>query len=162
MSCRVLIDSRARRAGGVDVNAGSGRFWHATAVATSRRLVTSGSPLEPEIGFSRAVRSGPYICVAGTAPIAAHGGTAAPGDAYGQTVRCLDIVEEALTGAGGSLADVIRIRVMLTDIGQWRLAARAHAERFAQVRPACTFVEVARFIEPDWLVEVEVDAIVRQ
>lgn len=129
-------------------------------MSTSRRLVTSGSPLEPEIGFSRAVRSGPHICVSGTAPIAVDGGTAATGDVYGQTVRCLDIAEEALSEAGGSLADVIRTRVMLTDIGRWRQAARAHAERFARVRPACTFVEVARFVDPDWLVEVEVDAIV--
>lgn len=88
--------------------------------------------------------------------------TVAPGDVHGQAIRCLEIVEEALREAGGSLADVIRTRVMLTDIGQWRHAARAHAERFAQVRPACTFVEVARFIEPDWLVELEVDAIVRE
>lgn len=75
-------------------------------------------------------------------------------------MRCLDIAEEALTEAGGSLADVIRTRVMLTDIGRWRQAARAPAERFAQERPACTFVEVARFIDPDWLVEIEMDAIV--
>jgi len=110
--------------------------------------------------MSRAVRSGPYICVAGTAPIAEGGGTAAPGDVYAQSVRCLDIAELALQEAGASLADVVRTRVMLTDIGQWRQAARAHAQRFAQVRPACTFVEVSRFIDPEWLVEFEVDAIV--
>lgn len=98
--------------------------------------------------------------MSGTAPIAADDGTAATGDVYGQAVRCLDIAEEALTEAGGSLADVIRTRVMLTDIGRWRQAARAHAERLAQVRPACTLVEVARFIDPDWLVETEMDAIV--
>jgi enamine deaminase RidA (YjgF/YER057c/UK114 family) len=126
----------------------------------SRRLVTSGSPLEPEIGFSRAVRSGPWVCVAGTAPIAEGGGTAAPGDVYAQSVRCLDIAEKALQDAGASLADVVRTRVMLTDISQWRQAARAHAERFAQVRPACTFVEVSRFVDPQWLVELEVDAVV--
>jgi enamine deaminase RidA (YjgF/YER057c/UK114 family) len=129
-------------------------------MTSSRRLVASGSPLEPEIGFSRAVRSGPWVCVAGTAPIAEGGGTAAPGDVYGQAVRCLDIAEQALREAGASLADVIRTRVMLTDIGQWREAARAHGERFAQVRPACTFIEVARFIDPQWLVEFEVDAVV--
>jgi enamine deaminase RidA (YjgF/YER057c/UK114 family) len=95
-----------------------------------------------------------------SAPIAAGGGTAAPGDVYAQSVRCLDIAEQALREAGASLADVVRTRVMLTDIGQWREAARAHAERFAQVRPACTFVEVSRFIDPGWLVEFEVDAIV--
>jgi len=120
-------------------------------MTSSRRLVSSGSPLEPEIGFSRAVRSGPYICVAGTAPIAEGGGTAAPGDVYAQSVRCLDIAEHALQ---------VRTRVMLTDIGQWRDAARAHAQRFAQVRPACTFIEVSRFINPQWLVEFEIDAIV--
>jgi len=126
------------------------RFWHAAVMATSRRLVASGSPLEPKIGFSRAVRSGPYICVAGTAPIAADGSTATPGDVYGQSVRCLDIAEQALTEAGGSIG----------DIGQWRQAARAHAERFAAVRPACTFVEVSRFVDVEWLVELEVDAVV--
>ena len=122
--------------------------------------MSSGSPLEPEIGFSRAVRVGPYVCVAGTAPIAEGGGTAAPGDVYAQSVRCLDIAEQALLEAGAGLADVIRTRVMLIDISQWREAARAHAERFAEVRPACTFIEVSRFVDLQWLVEFEVDAVV--
>lgn len=125
-----------------------------------RRLVTSGSPLEPEIGFSRAVRSGPYVSVAGTAPIAAGGGTAGPGDVYAQSVRCLEIAEQALQGAGAALADVVRTRVMLVDITRWREAARAHGERFSQIRPACTFVEVSGFIDPQWLVEFELDAVV--
>jgi enamine deaminase RidA (YjgF/YER057c/UK114 family) len=129
-------------------------------MTSSRQLVSSGSPLEPEIGLSRAVRSGSYVCVAGTAPIAEGGGVAAPGDVYGQSVRCLDIAEQALREAGASMADVVRTRVMLTDIEQWRDAARAHAQRFAQVRPACTFVEVSRFIDPGWLVEFELDAII--
>ncbi|MEU2508689.1 RidA family protein [Streptomyces sp. NPDC007863] len=128
--------------------------------ATSRRLVSSGSPLEPEIGFSRAVRLGPYVSVAGTAPIAPDGTTAAPGDVYAQTVRCLDIAEAALRETGAGLADVVRTRVMLTDAATWREAARAHGERFAGVRPACTFVEVSRFIDPAWLVEIEIDAVV--
>ena len=106
------------------------------------------------------MRAGPYVCVAGTAPIAEGGGTAAPGDVYAQSVRCLDIVEQALREAGAALTDVVRTRVMLTDIRQWQQAARAHAERFARVRPACTFVEVSRFVDPQWLVEFEVDAIV--
>ena len=122
--------------------------------------MSSGSPLEPEIGFSRAVRAGPYVSVAGTAPIAEGGGIAAPGDVYAQSVRCLDIAEQALQEAGAALADVIRTRVMLVDISRWRDAARAHAERFAQVRPACTFIEVSRFVDPLWLVEFEVDAVV--
>jgi enamine deaminase RidA (YjgF/YER057c/UK114 family) len=107
------------------------------------------------------VRSGPYVCVAGTAPIARGGGTAAPGDVYAQSVRCLDIAEQALRDAGASLADVVRTRVMLTDIGTWREAARAHGQRFAKIRPATTFIEVSRFIDPEWLVEFELDAIVR-
>jgi len=145
---------------GGGLSASACAFWHAAAVTSSRRLVAAGSPLEPQIGFSRAVRAGPYVCVAGTAPIAEGGGTAAPGDVYAQSVRCLDIAEQALQEAGAVLADVVRTRVMLTDIRQWQQAARAHAERFAQVRPACTFVEVSRFVDPQWLVEFEVDAIV--
>lgn len=129
-------------------------------MTSTRRLVSSGSPLEPEIGLSRAVRSRSYVCVAGPAPIAEGGGTQAPGDVYGQSVRCLDIAEKALREAGASLADVVRTRVMLTDIGRWREAARAHAQRFAQVRPACTFVGVSGFIDPEWLVEFEVDAVI--
>jgi enamine deaminase RidA (YjgF/YER057c/UK114 family) len=129
-------------------------------MTSSRQLMSSGSPLEPEIGLSHAVRAESYVCVAGTAPIAESGGTAAPGDVYAQSVRCLDIAEQALQEAGASLANVIRTRVMLTGISRWREAARAHAQRFAQVQPACTFIEVSRFIDPEWLVEFEVDAIV--
>ncbi len=124
-----------------------------------RRLVSSGSPLEPEIGFSRAVRVGSVVAVAGTAPIAAGGGTAAPGDVRGQTARCLEVIAEALAEAGASLREVTRTRVMLTDIGRWREAAAAHGEVFGDVRPACTFVQVAGFIDPEWLVEVEADAV---
>jgi enamine deaminase RidA (YjgF/YER057c/UK114 family) len=123
-----------------------------------RKLVTSGSPLEPEIGFSRAVRIGPYIAVAGTAPIDADGRTSHVGDVYGQTKHCLQIIERAITEAGGTLRHVLRTRI-LTDIMRWREAARAHGEYFGSIRPACTFVQVAGFIGPDWLVEVEADAI---
>lgn len=126
---------------------------------SGRRLIASGSPLEPRIGFSRAVRIGSHIAVAGTAPIAPGGGTSAPGDVYAQTRRCLEIVGQALAEAGASYADVLRTRIMLTDIATWEEAARAHGEVFADVRPACTFVEVSRFIDPDWLVEVEADAV---
>ncbi|MGW0464496.1 RidA family protein [Streptomyces sp. NPDC003027] len=125
----------------------------------ARQMVSSGSPLEPEIGFSRAVRKGKHVAVAGTAPIGDDGGTVGRGDVHAQTVRCLDIAEAALKVAGASLEDVVRTRVMLTDVTRWKEAARAHGERFASVRPACTFVEVSRFIDPDWLVELELDAI---
>ncbi|MET9372698.1 RidA family protein [Streptomyces sp. NPDC002992] len=126
-----------------------------------RQIVSSGSPLEPQIGFSRAVRVGQHVAVAGTAPIGDDGSTVGPGDVYAQTVRCLDIAERALREAGASLEDVVRTRIMLTDVTAWKEAARAHGERFAAVRPVTTFVEVSRFIDPDWLVEVEVDAVTR-
>lgn len=125
-----------------------------------RQLVSSGSPLEPEIGFSRAVRVGPFVAIAGTAPIAPGGGTAAPGDVYGQTVRCLDIIAAALREAGGVAENVVRTRIMLTDMTRWREAARAHGEMFREVRPACTFVQVSGFIDPAWLVEIEADCVV--
>ncbi|MFE1549924.1 RidA family protein [Streptomyces sp. NPDC058718] len=125
-----------------------------------RQTVGSGSPLEPEIGFSRAVRKGAHVAVAGTAPIGDDGSTVAPGDVYAQTVRCLDIADAALRAAGASLEDVVRTRIMLTDVTRWRESARAHGERFAAVRPVTTFVEVSRFIDPEWLVEVEIDAVI--
>ncbi|MFD3518901.1 RidA family protein [Streptomyces sp. NPDC058653] len=128
-------------------------------MANERQLVGSGSPLEPEIGFSRAVRVGSYVVVAGTAPIGDDGSTVGPGDVYAQTVRCLDIAERALREAGAGMGDVVRTRLLLTDVTRWREAARAHGERFADIRPACTVVEVSRFIDPEWLVEVELDAI---
>jgi enamine deaminase RidA (YjgF/YER057c/UK114 family) len=90
-----------------------------------------------------------------------QGATATPGDLYGQTKRCLEIIAAAIEEAGGSLAHVTRTRLMLTDMGRWREAARAHGEVFGTVRPACTFVQVTRFIDPDWLVEIEADAVVQ-
>ncbi|MEE1723680.1 RidA family protein [Streptomyces albidoflavus] len=132
----------------------------AAGLSGVRMRVSSGSPLEPRIGFSRAVRVGAYVAVAGTAPIGDDGSTVGPGDVHAQAVRCFDIAERALAEAGASLADVTRTRMMLTDITRWEEAARAHGERFADVRPACTFVEVSRFIDPEWLVEVEIDAVV--
>lgn len=125
-----------------------------------RRNVSSGSPFEAGIGFSRAVRVGSHVAVAGTAPIGPDGKTASVGDVYGQTLRCLQIIEKALEDAGASLRDVIRTRVMLIDIAAWRDAGRAHGEFFGDIRPACTFVEVKGFIDPQWLVELEADAVI--
>lgn len=127
-----------------------------------RTSISSGSPWEPRIGFSRAVRVGPWLAVSGTAPVAPDGGVAAPGDVFGQTARCLEIIARAIAEAGFDLTDVIRTRVMLTDITRWPEAARAHGDVFNQVRPACTFVEVKGFIEPGWLVEVEADCVAPQ
>lgn len=139
---------------------GPPRFDIMGAMERNRQIVSSGSPLEPEIGFSRAVRQGQHVAVAGTAPIGTDGSTLGEGDVYAQTVRCLEITAEALTAVGATFADVIRTRIMLTDAARWREAARAHGERFADIRPACTFVEVSGFIDPEWLVEIEVDAVV--
>jgi enamine deaminase RidA (YjgF/YER057c/UK114 family) len=126
---------------------------------SDRKLVSSGSYLEPIIGFSRAVRVGNIVSVGGTAPIAAGGGTAAPGDAYGQTRRCLEIIGQALEAAGASFAAVTRTRILLTNIAHWQDAARAHAEIFGIIRPVTTLMQVSAFVDPAWLVEIEADAV---
>ena len=126
----------------------------------TRQLVSSGSYLEPVIGFSRAVRVGNIVVVGGTAPIRAEGRTAAVGDVYGQTKRCLEIVAKALADAGASLEHVTRTRIILTDIALWRDAARAHAEVFATIRPVTTLMQVSAFVDPDWLVEIEAEAVI--
>lgn len=125
----------------------------------SRQTISSGSYLEPQIGFSRAVRIGDMIAVGGTAPIAEGGGTDCIGDVYGQTKRCLEIALTALTSAGGAAKDVIRTRIILTDINTFAEAARAHAEVFADIRPVTTVMAVTAFVDPDWLVEIELDAV---
>jgi len=127
-----------------------------------RNNISSGSPFEPQIGFSRAVRIGPCLSVSGTAPIAADGKVAAPGDLYGQTKRCLEIAAAAIVAAGMTLEDTIRTRVMLTDISRWEEAARAHGEVFRDIRPACSFVGVKALIDPAWLVELEVDCVAQK
>ncbi|WP_372876739.1 RidA family protein [Spongiibacter marinus] len=123
-----------------------------------RKLVSSDSPLEEPIGFSRACRVGNMISVSGTAPIE-NGETTCVGDIYGQTKCCLELSIQAIEQAGGSPADIIRTRIMLTDISRWEEAAKAHGEFFSEIKPACTFVEVSRFINLDWLVETEIDCV---
>jgi enamine deaminase RidA (YjgF/YER057c/UK114 family) len=125
-----------------------------------RKLVSSGSYLEPILGFSRGVRVGNLITIAGTAPIAAGGGTAAKGDVYGQTVRILEIIRKAIEDLGGEIIHVTRTRIMLTDMSRWQEAAKAHGEVFSDIRPATTVVQVSGFIDPDWLVELEADAVI--
>jgi enamine deaminase RidA (YjgF/YER057c/UK114 family) len=105
------------------------------------------------------VRVGDLIVVAGTAPIAGDGTTAGIGDPVVQFRRCLEIVEAALQAAGASMADVVRTRILLVNIRDWPLVARVHGEAFASIRPACTVMQVGAFIDPSWLVEVEVDAV---
>jgi enamine deaminase RidA (YjgF/YER057c/UK114 family) len=125
-----------------------------------RRRVSSGSPYESVIGISRAVRAGNFVAVAGTAPLDAEGRTVAPGDAAAQARRCFEIVARALEQLGARLSDVVRTRIMLTRIEDWEAVARVHGEFFADVRPANTVVQVTRFIDADWLVEIEADAVV--
>ena len=127
---------------------------------TPRQRASSGSPYESVIGISRAVRAGDFVAVAGTAPLDAEGRTVAPGDAGAQARRCFEIVARALESLGAGLRDVVRTRVLLTRIEDWEAVARVHGEFFADVRPANTVVQVVRFIEADWLVEVEADAVV--
>ena len=122
-----------------------------------RQRISSGSRYEQPIGLSRAVRVGPWIAVSGTAPISRDGSPAFPGDVYRQTKLCLDIMLRAIQDAGGTVESVIRTRVMLVDITTWQDAARAHGEVFGNIRPACTFVQIGRFIDPAWLVETEAD-----
>lgn len=125
-----------------------------------RSNVSSGSPFEGSIGFSRAVRVGDRVLVSGTAPIGEDGTVTAPGDAYGQARRCLAIIERALLAAGAALADVVRTRVYLSDRTAWEGVARAHAEAFAGIRPASSFVVVAGLLDAGWLVEIEAEAVV--
>jgi enamine deaminase RidA (YjgF/YER057c/UK114 family) len=125
------------------------------------KRVSSGSPFEPIIGLSRAIRSGSWIAVSGTAPLGPDGKTVHAGNAYAQARRCLEIIAAAIEQAGGSLRDVVRTRIMLTDISQWQAVGRAHGEVFGEIRPANTVVQVVRFIDPEWLVEIEADCLVR-
>lgn len=124
-----------------------------------RRLVSSGSPYEPVVGYSRAVAVGPHVFVAGSAPIMPDGGDPPP-DAYGQARRCLEIVGAALEQAGAGFADVVRTRVYLTRAEDFEQVGRAHGEVFAEIRPANTTVVVAGLVDPRWRVEIEVDALV--
>ncbi len=123
-----------------------------------RKTLTDGSPYHEKIGFSRAVRTGALVSVSGTAPINKDGSLAP--DTAGQVRRSLEIIGEALEKMGAGLEHVTRTRIMLTDIGNWEEAARIHGEFFRKIQPATTFVQVSRFIDARWLVEIEADAYV--
>jgi enamine deaminase RidA (YjgF/YER057c/UK114 family) len=125
-----------------------------------RKNITYNQPLEKQIGFSRAVRIDNIIAVSGTAPIAIDGSVHSPGNVYGQATRCLEIIKDVIERAGGHLENVIRTRVLLTDISTWKEAARAHGDFFSNIQPVTTFVEVSGLINPEWLVEIEADAVV--
>ena len=121
-----------------------------------KERVSSGSPLEPIIGFCRAVRTGKQIVVAGTAPIEPDG-TTTPGDAAAQMERCCAIVAKAIADLGGEITDVVRTRIYLTDRADFDRVAMVHGRWFGTARPATTVVVVSGFIKPEWLVEIEAE-----
>ena len=125
-----------------------------------RQNVLLGSPYEEIVGFSRAVRVGPFISVGGTAPIGDDGETVGVGDVGAQTRRCFEIIRTALEGAGASLSDVVRTRMLLTDVSDFKVVAAVRKEFVGEFKPVDTIVEVSRFVDPEWLIEIEADAVV--
>lgn len=126
----------------------------------TRTSVRSGAPWEPVVGYSRAVRVGRFIAVSGSAAVDAEGNLVADGDPYRQAQQCIKVIRDAIEKAGGSLRDVVRTRMFVTNIDHWAEIARAHQEAFADVMPATSMLEVTRLIDPKMLVEIEADAIV--
>ena len=125
-----------------------------------RQLVLNCNPMEQIVGFARAVRVGPHISVGGTAPVGRDGKTVGVGDVAAQAERCFEIVGDALSRAGSSWHDVVRTRLLLTDIEDWQAVVEVRKKYCLEAKPVDTIMQVGRFVNPEWLVEIEVDAVI--